>query len=393
MSKALSRLVVIPSDPIAAYELKGIDSWLEGYYNPQRMFHEVFAVSPLEKGERKAYGMTIIGVGEQDFVKVLHDIQPDLIRAYGGYWPADLACRYRLPGVPVIVSVHDPNPSLLYLAVRYADLVICVSGAVEKRVLAKGVALERIRRLPNRIDTKVFRPVRDKDTIRSIVGSFGKGKHILCVGRRSKEKNQDTLIRALKLLGTDFSCVFLGRGDLSPYARIAEELGVSERCFWLDSVRNDELPSWYSWCDCMCIPSRWEGFGVVFIEAAACGAAIVTSDIEPMNEYLSHKVSAHLVKDYEDPSALAEAIRQVCEDAEYRSTLSAGAVKAAQPYDREIIDAMEVAIYREAMNLAPLPWTIRLERAIWRVRKTIDSNWAHRRKSFIGKAKRWIFRL
>src|SRR2546422_4783059 len=90
------RLVVVPSDPIEAYERAGYD-WLERYYNPQGMFQQVFALSPLEKGERQAYGMTIIGVKEQDFSDMLRKIRPDVVRAYGGYWPADLVCRRRLP--------------------------------------------------------------------------------------------------------------------------------------------------------------------------------------------------------------------------------------------------------------------------------------------------------
>ena len=38
----------------------------------------------------------------------------------------------------------------------------------------------------------------------------------------------------------------------------------------------------------MCTPSKWEGFGLVFVEAAACGAKIITSDVPPMNEYFSN---------------------------------------------------------------------------------------------------------
>ncbi len=126
MDNHARRLVVIPSDPIASYELAGYASRLKNRYNPQKMFDEVFAISPLEKGERKAYGIRIIGVTKREFLPVLRDIQPNVVRAFGGYWPADLACRYRLPGVPVVVSVHDTNPSLLHRSVRYADLVICV---------------------------------------------------------------------------------------------------------------------------------------------------------------------------------------------------------------------------------------------------------------------------
>jgi glycosyltransferase involved in cell wall biosynthesis len=362
------RLVVVPSDPIEAYERAGYD-WLERYYNPQGMFQEVFALSPLEKGERRAYGMTIIGVPERAFTGMLRRLRPDVVRAYGGYWPADLVCRHRLPDVPVVVSVHDTNPASLHKSVRYADLVICMSNIVAQKVIALGTNPNRVRILPNRVDTDVFHPIRDGVALQALAKRFPPGKHILHVGRKSEQKNLDTLIRALELLPSDYSCIFVGQGDRSPYLSLAESLGVGERCFWIDAIRNSELPLWYSWCDCMCTPSRWEGFGIVFIEAAACGAAIVTSDIAPMNEYLTHDVSACLVKEYENPWALAEAIRKVCEDTEYRRTICAGAVKAAQPFDRRIVDAAEVAIYREAMKLGALSLSRRLEITTWQAQE------------------------
>lgn len=369
------RLVVIPSDPIDAYERSGISSWLQAYYNPNSMFQEVFALSPLEAGKRKAYGMTVLGVPKREFGRALRDIRPDVVRAYGGFWPSDLACRYRLLNVPVIVSVHDSNPKLLHRSVRYADLVICVSEVVEKRVRRKGVDPGRLRRLPNRIDTKLFYPIRDDQKLQYVASKFPPGRHILHVGRKSYQKNLDTLIRALQFLPGDYLCIFVGQGDAAPYERLAEELGVAERCYWVQSVENSELPLWYSWCDCFCVPSRWEGFGIVFIEAAACGASIVTSDIAPMNEYLSHDVSACLVKEYENPRAIASAIRRVCEDAHYRLTISSGAIKAAQPFDRKIVEPKETSIYEEAMcGLLPLPLSRQIEWWFWKMSRAVTAS-------------------
>jgi hypothetical protein len=104
------RLVVVPSDPISTYEEKGRGSVLRDYYNPRGWFEEVVALSPLEQGERHAHGLRIVGTSERDFPRRLAEIRPDLVRAYGGYWAADLCCRERLGGVPVVVSVHDSNP-------------------------------------------------------------------------------------------------------------------------------------------------------------------------------------------------------------------------------------------------------------------------------------------
>jgi glycosyltransferase involved in cell wall biosynthesis len=315
--------------------------------------------------------MTILGVREHEFLPTLRQLRPNVVRAYGGFWPADLACRYRLPDVPVIVSVHDTNTSLLHKSVRFADLVICMSKAVEKQVLAMGVDFERTRILPNRIDMEVFHPVKDDRIMESIAGRFPPGKHILHVGRKSYQKNLDTLIRSLTFLPQDYCAVFVGQGDRRPFLSLAEEEGVSERCFWIDSVKNPKLPLWYSWSDCVCVPSRWEGFGVVFIESAACGAAIVTSDVAPMNEYLQHNISACLVKDYENPKALSDAVRKTCEDHHYHRVISEGALKAALPFDRRIVDEAEVSIYQEALKLKPIQVSAldKIAFSVWKARR------------------------
>jgi glycosyltransferase involved in cell wall biosynthesis len=364
------RVVVVPSDPIAAYEAAGYD-WLERYYNPEGMFREVFALSPLEKGERHAYGMTIRGVSEQGFQQALHELQPDVVRGYGGYWAADLVCAQRLRHVPIIVSVHDTRPELLFGSVPYADRVICMSQAVADLVIQKGTSPEKVRILPNRIDTAIFHPVTDKVHLDAIRGQFPPGKYLLHVGRKTEQKNLETVLHALALLPEEYKCVFVGLGDPTPYVQIAERLGIAGRCYWKDSIRNAELAAWYSWCDCMCTPSLWEGFGIVFIEAAACGAAIVTSEIAPMNEYLTPDKSASLVKDFRNSQAVADAVRRVCEDAPYRERLHHGAIEAALPFDRRHVDAAEAAIYREAIALPPLTGAEYRRWQLWRARRML----------------------
>jgi glycosyltransferase involved in cell wall biosynthesis len=363
------RLVVIPSDPLADYERAGYGSWLAAYFNPAGMFAEVYAVSPREQGERLAHGMTILGVPARRVRAVLATLQPDVIRAYGGGWAAELACRSRAAGAPLVVSVHTTDPNGVRRSVRYADLVIAVSRAVARCAESVGTEPAKIRTVPNRVDLDVFRPVTDPARRALVARRFPAGQPILHVGRKTEQKNLDTLIRALRHLPADYFAVFVGAGDAAPYRALAEREGVGARCFWVEPVPNEELPAWYSWCACMCTPSRWEGFGIVFIEAAACGAPIVTADIPPMNEYLVHDESACLVRALEDPAALAAALRRTCEDSPYRAALSRGARTVATRFDRPVVDRAEAAVYREALALRRasrgLSLTARLDLALW----------------------------
>ena len=348
------RLLIVPTDPIDVYDKAGVGSWLEAYFNPHKMFEEVFAISPFGSGKREGYGMKwFLGVKERDFSQLLHKLRPDVVRAYGGFWPADLVTQHRAEGVPVIVSVHDSRPELVHDSVKHADFVFCVSSIVAREVLARGTQPSQIRILPNRVNVDIFRPRNETTAFESISCRFPPGKHILHIGRKADQKNLDTLIRALARLPQEYSCTFIGMGDCSRYLSLAEEIGVEKRCFWVEAVNNFELPLWYSWFDCFCVPSRWEGFGIVFAEAAACGAGIVTSDIAPMNEFLTNDINACLVKDYENPVAIAQAIHRVCEDHQFRQKIRTGAPKVAELFDARIIDTLEAAFYMEAIRSGP----------------------------------------
>ena len=84
-------------------------------------------------------------------------------------------------------------------------------------------------------------------------------------------------------------------------ARLSQDLGLSTRITWIDAVPNVDLAHYYASADVFCTPSRWEGFGIVFVEAMAAGSVVVTSNVAPMNEFISHRKSGILVDDHENP--------------------------------------------------------------------------------------------
>jgi glycosyltransferase involved in cell wall biosynthesis len=344
------RLVVVPAHPIASYEEKGRGALLRDYFNPGGLFDEVIAISPQETGERRAHGMTILSVADRDVSRRLAELRPDVVRAYGGGFAADLCARRRIGRIPVMASVHNTDGRVIQPALRFMDRVLCTTEDVAKRVRAVGVARSRIRILPNRVDLRVFRPAADPELRAALDRRFPPGWRILLVGRATRQKNRDTAIRALRHLPSEYRLIAVGRGDLDADRALARAEGVEDRLHLIESVPNHELPAWYGFADCVCNPSRWEGFGIVFIEAAACGAVIVASDIAVVGEILRHERDALLVADLEDPAAIARAVRRACEDAELRARLRANAPTAAAPFAKESIDAREVALYRELIG-------------------------------------------
>jgi glycosyltransferase involved in cell wall biosynthesis len=346
----VARLAVIPSDPTEAYKRKGIASWLKDYYNPLHFFDEVYLFSPLEKEERHEFGMHIIPTKPKQLKSYLKEFGVDIVRAYGGYWACDMACQNKVNGVPVVVSVHDKRLKFLHDSIKKADVIFCVSETVRKLVLTKVNKLDMVWLLPNRVNFNTMRPY-PKNEFMSLDTEYPFKYKILHVGRKSEEKNLDTVIKVLKILGKEYCLLAIGRGNPDPYKDLAKEHGVMEQCYFIESINNEDLARYYSWADCMCTPSRWEGFGVVFIEALACEAVTVTSDIAPMNEYIRHGENGLLVKDYENPHALAEVVKVACTDIQLRNTIKKNARKSIEIFEKNRIDKREVDYYQKILAM------------------------------------------
>lgn len=345
----MKRLAVIPSDPLEAYSYRS-DKYLQSYFNPLEMFDEVFVFSPLEDREYYEAGMKIVPSNPKQIKKRIVEYKIDIVRAYGGYWACDMACINKVEGIPVVVSVHDTNPKALHNSIGRADVVFCVSEVVKKLVLTKFKELDRVWILPNRVDLDVMRPY-SEDEFDDLNNCFPFKYRILHVGRKSREKNLDTLIKSLKILGDDYCVIAVGKGNLEKYVKLAKQESVLHKCYFIESIKNEELAHYYSWATTMCVPSRWEGFGIVFIEALACESIVVTSDIAPMNEYIKHGENGLLVKDYESPLALAEMIKRACDDKNLQRDLRKNTRKSVRRFDKNIIEKLEADYYTKVLSL------------------------------------------
>ena len=349
-SNRIHRLAVIPGDPLDAYEQKGTSVWLEDYYNPCHMFDEVYLFSPLEKTHRRAYGMTIVPTKPRQLAERIREFDIDLVRAYGGHWTSDMACRHKVRGVPTVVSVHDSSPRMLHRSIRKADFVFCMSQTVKDLVLTRYRQEDNVWILPNRVNFDVMYRRQREEYLEVEQGIKGRYR-LLHIGRRVREKNLDTLLRALALLGYEYSLTAIGQGMIEPYLEIARECRVSDRFYHLDSVKNEELPKYYSLADCFCTPSRPEGFGLVYIEALACGSIVVTSNIGPMNAYIKHGVNGLLVDDWEDPKALAKTIAEACTDQSVRRTLISNARDSVLRFEKKAVDELEAGYYSRILSM------------------------------------------
>jgi len=366
----MRRLAVIPTDPVELYLESGYGAkWLKDYFNPGKIFDEVYSLSPYERVDGDLVGLTVMPTPPEHLHDRIRELGVDVVRAYGGLTQCEMACANKVSGVPVIVSVHDTSPALLSDSIQDADAVLCVSEAV-KALVATKYTKERLWHLPNRVDFDAFRP-RSRAETADLDERYPFPRRIFHVGRKDEAKNLDNLIRALRLLGPDYCLIATGKGDEEPYRRLAVEEGVLDRCFFIQAIPHEELPRYFSWADCMCNPSRREGMSIVLIEALAGGAILVTSDIPETSEFVRDGENGILIRDYLSPAAIAAAVRKACTDKGLRRTLRANARASVEKFERSRVDELEAGYYERILQLPKrhfaIPPPARTLRAVRRV--------------------------
>ena len=211
---------------------------------------------------------------------------------------------------------------------RYTRDVLCGMGIPAARIalINPGVALER------------FRPGLDWQRLCPAHPWLGRRPCLLSVGRLSRRKGFDMSIRAVARLraeGVDVDYVIVGQGEDDAYLQaLAAELRVADRVHLLGAVTEQDLPRWYNACDIFLMPNReiagdTEGFGMVFLEAAACGKPAIAGRAGGTEDAVLDGATGLRVDALEEV-AVAEAIASLLTDSERRRTLGDAALERAR---------------------------------------------------------------
>lgn len=199
----------------------------------------------------------------------------------------------RLTFRPVVIYAHGEELTTwgkggkykaMRFALRHADTVIANSEFTRQALLDMGVREERIVLINPGVDVERFRPDLPCDDLKQHIGLAPEESLILSVGRLSRRKGFDMVIRSLPILarqGIAVRYVLIGIGEDHDYLiNLSRELNVEHHVHFLGHVSLEDLPRWYNACDVFVMPNReingdTEGFGMVFLEAAACGKPVV----------------------------------------------------------------------------------------------------------------------
>jgi glycosyltransferase involved in cell wall biosynthesis len=166
---------------------------------------------------------------------------------------------------------------------------------------------EKIVILPNGVDIVKFNPKINNDSIKMYYKIENK-KIILFVGALDKAhyfKGVDYLLKSFaKIQSDDVLLMIIGEGELKKsYVSLAEKLGIISKVIFVGRVPNEELPNYYSAADLVVLPSVCvESFGVVLIEAMACGKPVIASNLPGVKTVVDDGVNGFLThpKDIDD---------------------------------------------------------------------------------------------
>jgi D-inositol-3-phosphate glycosyltransferase len=279
----------------------------------------------------------------------------DLIHSH--YWlsgAVGLALRQRW-GVPLVHMFHTlghlkngatPPGADREPAVRLAEEARIV-GAVDRLIAATvverahlvsqyGADPARIAVIPCGVDTELFAPG-DRRAARAELG-LGEDPRLLYVGRQSPIKGLETLLDAMARLragGTPARLSIVGGDADEPLdgheAALRERLarlGLGDAVTFVGAQPQDRLPAWYNAADVTVLPSYYESFGMVALEAMACGSPVVASRVGGLQTTVRDRVTGLLVPDH-DPAALADALGRLLDDDDLRWRLGREGVRWA----------------------------------------------------------------
>lgn len=290
--------------------------------------------------------------------RLCREFQPDVLVAHG--FSEHLWGRYAglLAGVPHLVHVeHNTRERYTrwrlaqtrWLAARTSRIVGCSEG-VRQVLLAMGMPDARTVAIPNGIRLQPFADAEAHPLAGRIPG-------LVMVARYSRQKDHDSLLRALALLrGRSLRPPLLLAGGgkamhRAPLERLAAELGLGDQVRFLGVVRN--VPELLMTHRIAVLSTRYEGMPLALIEGMAAGCAVVGSAVPGVREVLDDGVDGLLVPGA-DPQALADALERLLRDDALATRLGhAARERALREYGRERMNAGYEAMFLELAAQAP----------------------------------------
>ena len=250
---------------------------------------------------------------------------------------------------------------------KNADRIIAATQAENVQLMWLYQAeVNKIFVIPPGVDVGRFYPIAH-DEAKEYVGVPPSDRMLLFVGRIEPLKGLDVLIEALGILhqkavlkDNPFCLVIIG-GDpeesaeqanieMSHIKSLSQRHGLKDMVTFLGRRSQDSLPYYYSAAEVVVVPSQYESFGMVALEAMACGRPVVASQIGGLAYLVQDGVTGFTVP-VDDPVELANRLALLMQDANLREQMGKQAVKVAQDYTWDKIASKLMDVYEGLLGI------------------------------------------
>lgn len=311
----------------------------------------------------------------------------DLIHSH--YWMSGLAAEMLSDawgGVPIIHMFHTLGEMKNRIAQSDDERETPYRLESERRVLARAdriiaatlaekaqlewlykADVRKLTIIPPGVDTGRFYPI-PKDEAKQFIGIPNKDRMVLFVGRIEPLKGIDTLIRAMACVGLDeeshcpaYLAIIGGDPSASPDEMTAEMTSLQQLCrelhmdrmvLFLGKRGQDTLPYYYSAAEVLVMPSHYESFGMVALEAMACGAPVIASQVGGLAFLVQDGVTGYHVPGG-DSDALCEKLCLLLGNDAARQNMGAQAAEYARAYTWDKIANQIIAVYKSLLQERP----------------------------------------
>jgi glycosyltransferase involved in cell wall biosynthesis len=255
---------------------------------------------------------------------VIERLRPDVVHAESHLFLTSIQAvrRARKLGVPCVVTVHGvfaersfavDSVQRAYLrtlgleVLKSADVVVCLTRNDVEEVVRFGCSLEKVRLIPNAVDTERFRPSEGQES-----------NLVVWVGRFVPEKGVEYLIEAARLVVDEFEDVrflLVGYGPLkTKMMRLVHERGLDGFVRFVGPLSRDDVARVLGGAGIFVLPSLSEGMPLALLEAMSCGNAVVASNIGGVAEIIKDYDNGVLVPPRNAEELASSILMLLCED-------------------------------------------------------------------------------
>jgi glycosyltransferase involved in cell wall biosynthesis len=255
-----------------------------------------------------------------------HNEQFDLVHAHFAYTTGFAAVRAgRNFSLPVMVATYGSDinfytkrtpqnfAAALFTiwALRHATAITALSKDLAAKIAALGISHRQITVIPLGIRETIFFPRGEKTMLRRQLQLPTAGPLFLFAGNWVPVKGLNYLFEAFARVCQQLQeakLIMIGSGELQPLLkRQAQKIGIVNQIIWIGQKAHAEIPLWMSAADFLVLPSLSEGYGLVALEALACGTPVIASRVGGIPEILTSNDFGILVPP-RDSEALARAM-------------------------------------------------------------------------------------